>query len=116
MDQERWGTINRIFHAALEVNFSQRRALVAAQSNGDPDLQAEVEHLLEADAKAGFRYFLGKTTILADGRMFQVRTSLCVCLKQMFDLRLKCSHSRWIVWLHTRRWLKSTSRPRGYFG
>ena len=53
MDQERWGTINRIFHAALEVDFSQRRALVAAQSNGDPDLQAEVEHLLEADAKAG---------------------------------------------------------------
>jgi eukaryotic-like serine/threonine-protein kinase len=53
MDQDRWSTINRIFHAALEVDPRQRHVVVAAASNGDPELQAEVELLLQADAEIG---------------------------------------------------------------
>jgi len=53
MDQKRWKTVNHIFHAALEVSLSERHAFVHSASNGDPDLQAEVEVLLKADQDAG---------------------------------------------------------------
>jgi serine/threonine protein kinase/tetratricopeptide (TPR) repeat protein len=53
MNQDRWSDINRIFHAALEVEPGNRHSFVATESNGDPDLQAEVELLLRADADAG---------------------------------------------------------------
>jgi eukaryotic-like serine/threonine-protein kinase len=53
MDQDRWKTVNRIFHAALEVDIAQRRDLVLAQADGDPEVQSEVELLLQADADAG---------------------------------------------------------------
>ena len=53
MDRDRWTTINRIFHAALEVDPGQRHALVASESGGDHELQTEVELLLLADADAG---------------------------------------------------------------
>jgi serine/threonine protein kinase/tetratricopeptide (TPR) repeat protein len=53
MDQDRWKTVNHIFHAALEVSPSERHAFVHSASNGDPELQAEVEILLKADQDAG---------------------------------------------------------------
>jgi eukaryotic-like serine/threonine-protein kinase len=53
MDQDRWKTVNHIFHAALEVSSSERQAFVRSASNGDPELQAEVEVLLRADQEAG---------------------------------------------------------------
>src|ERR1700733_3527139 len=53
MDQDRWNTVKGIFYAALEVDVQQRRALVIARSDGDPELIAEVEQLLSADAEAG---------------------------------------------------------------
>jgi serine/threonine protein kinase len=53
MDKERWIVVNRIFHAALGVDLSQRQALVLAQSNGDPEVESEVELLLRADHEAG---------------------------------------------------------------
>lgn len=53
MDQNRWNVINRIFHAALEVDPGERAALVATESNGDPELEEEVQLLLQADAEAG---------------------------------------------------------------
>jgi tetratricopeptide (TPR) repeat protein len=53
MDPERWKSINRIFHAALECSSSERAEFVAKASGGDRDLQAEVDLLLEADASAG---------------------------------------------------------------
>ena len=53
MDQDRWKTVNHIFHAALEVSPSERHAFVHSASNGDPELQAEVELLLKADQDAG---------------------------------------------------------------
>lgn len=53
MDQDRWKTINQIFHAALEISSSERHAFVLSASNGDHDLLAEVELLLQADQDAG---------------------------------------------------------------
>jgi serine/threonine protein kinase/Tfp pilus assembly protein PilF len=53
MDQDRWKTVNQIFHAALEVPSSERPAFVKQASSGDPDLQAEVVLLLKADEDAG---------------------------------------------------------------
>jgi eukaryotic-like serine/threonine-protein kinase len=53
MDQDRWKTVNVIFHAALEVSSSERHSFVLTASEGDPDLQAEVELLLKADQDAG---------------------------------------------------------------
>jgi serine/threonine protein kinase/tetratricopeptide (TPR) repeat protein len=53
MDQDRWNKVNEIFHAALELDPQERRALVITQSRGDLELQSEVEQLLYADAEAG---------------------------------------------------------------
>ncbi len=54
MDQDRWRIVNRIFHAALEAeSSSQREMLVAEGSNGDLEVQAEVELLLKADSERG---------------------------------------------------------------
>jgi eukaryotic-like serine/threonine-protein kinase len=51
MNQDRWKIVNRIFHAALEVESTQRESLVAAESNGDLEVQAEVRLLLKADCE-----------------------------------------------------------------
>jgi len=51
MLKDRWQQINRIFHAALEIPPEDRPSFVASQSQNDPDLQSEVQRLLEADAK-----------------------------------------------------------------
>jgi len=56
MDQDRWKTVNLIFHAALEVSSSERHSFVLTASNGDPDLQAEVEVLLQADREVILRH------------------------------------------------------------
>jgi serine/threonine protein kinase/tetratricopeptide (TPR) repeat protein len=53
MDQNRWKTVNQIFNAALEVSSGERHSFVASASQGDPELQAEVELLLKADEEAG---------------------------------------------------------------
>lgn len=53
MDKERWNDINRIFHAALEVDSGRRQAVVLAEAGGDSELRAEVELLLQADSAAG---------------------------------------------------------------
>lgn len=53
MNQNRWKTVNRIFHDALEVPSGERQSFVQAASGGDPDIQAEVEVLLKADEDAG---------------------------------------------------------------
>lgn len=53
MDQDRWKNVNRIFHASLEVSLSERHEFVLSASNGDPELQSEVEFLLKADQEAG---------------------------------------------------------------
>ena len=52
MDQDRWKTVNQIFHAALEVSSAERPVFVETASNGDKDMQAEVELLLQADRDA----------------------------------------------------------------
>lgn len=53
MTPERWNAINRIFHAALEVEPEQRQTLVLEQSGGDPEIESEVHQLLLADEESG---------------------------------------------------------------
>lgn len=53
MDRNRWNNVNQIFHAALELSAGDRHGFVTTASQGDADLQAEVELLLQADENAG---------------------------------------------------------------
>ena len=53
MDRNRWKTINRIFHAALDVPTSERRQFVAKASGDDVALANEINLLLKADEDAG---------------------------------------------------------------
>ncbi|WP_348263265.1 protein kinase [Telmatobacter sp. DSM 110680] len=53
IDQDRWKEVNRIFHAALDVPVSERHQFVLTASNGNPEVRAEVELLLQADQDAG---------------------------------------------------------------
>src|SRR2546428_13940323 len=46
MTPERWQQIDRIFHAVLQRDPSQRSAFVAESCGGDPALQEEIEDLL----------------------------------------------------------------------
>ena len=46
MTPERWQQIDRIFHAVLQRDPSQRSAFVAESCGGDPALQKEIEDLL----------------------------------------------------------------------
>jgi predicted ATPase/serine/threonine protein kinase len=46
MEGERWGQVEQIFHAALEVEGSRRGELVRQSCAGDEDLRREVESLL----------------------------------------------------------------------
>jgi non-specific serine/threonine protein kinase/serine/threonine-protein kinase len=50
MTVDRWERVKEIFHAALERRGDERSAFVAAASDGDTDLQNEVESLLASDA------------------------------------------------------------------
>lgn len=52
MDHDRWKAVNEIFYAALEIDSSQRKALVQSRANGDREVEAEVQRLLEADSDA----------------------------------------------------------------
>src|SRR5258708_6750386 len=46
MERERWGQVEKIFHAALQVEESRRGKLVRQSCAGDEDLRREVESLL----------------------------------------------------------------------
>src|ERR1700687_2620928 len=46
MERERWGQVEQIFHAALQVEESRRSELVMQSCAGDEDLRREVESLL----------------------------------------------------------------------
>src|ERR1700730_13954279 len=46
MERERWGQVEQIFHAALQVEESRRSELVRQSCAGDEDLRREVESLL----------------------------------------------------------------------
>ena len=53
MERERWGQVERIFHAALQVEESRRGELVRRSCAGDEDLRREVESLLAHYQNAG---------------------------------------------------------------
>ncbi|MEA2600098.1 MAG: eukaryotic-like serine/threonine-protein kinase [Acidobacteriota bacterium] len=50
---DRFQRVERLFAAAVDLSASERRALLAAAAEEDPELAAEVERLLVADAHAG---------------------------------------------------------------
>src|SRR5207245_8269384 len=53
MEPERWGQVEQIFHAALQVEESRRGELVRQSCAGDEDLRREVESLLAHHSEAG---------------------------------------------------------------
>src|SRR5262245_21570069 len=52
MTPERWGHIERLYHAALERGTGARAAFLAEACDGDDALRGEVESLLRCDARA----------------------------------------------------------------
>src|SRR6266478_5047346 len=53
MERKRWGQVEQIFHAALQVEESRRGELVRQSCAGDEDLRYEVESLLAHHQNAG---------------------------------------------------------------
>jgi eukaryotic-like serine/threonine-protein kinase len=53
MEPERWSEIERLYHATLERDESERPAFLAKACAGDESLRWEVESLLTSDAQAG---------------------------------------------------------------
>jgi len=49
MNPERWTTVERLFHRALELESAERRAFLAEECVDDVDLRREVDRLLAAD-------------------------------------------------------------------
>lgn len=53
MEPERWSQIERLYHAALELDKGEREGFLARACAGDESLRQEVESLLESDSQAG---------------------------------------------------------------
>jgi serine/threonine protein kinase/Flp pilus assembly protein TadD len=53
MENERWAQIERLYHAALELDQTDRPSFLAKACAGDDSLRHEVESLLESDSQAG---------------------------------------------------------------
>lgn len=53
MSESRAERIERLFHEALQAPFDDRQTFIAGACREDPDLQIEIESLLEAHAKSG---------------------------------------------------------------
>jgi len=52
MTPERWQSIERLYHAALERDTGEQAAFLAEACAGDESLRGEVESLLRCDARA----------------------------------------------------------------
>ncbi len=52
MTPELWQRLKPLFHAALERNAEERVAFVTSACNGDPELKAHLNKLLEAEARS----------------------------------------------------------------
>ena len=50
---ERWARVKELFEAAVDLDLSQRAALLERECKGDPALQAEIESLLKSDEQTG---------------------------------------------------------------
>jgi serine/threonine protein kinase len=53
MDAERWQTVERLYHATLDCEESQRDAFLTRACCGDPDLRREVESLVSYGNRTG---------------------------------------------------------------
>ncbi len=61
MGSSRWQQIERIYHAALELEENDRDAFVDEQCGGDSELRDEIESLLGYERRA--KGFIGKTAV-----------------------------------------------------
>lgn len=52
MNNEKWGKINEIFHAALDVEAERRLQFIEEESNGDKEIFAEVKKIVSAHEEA----------------------------------------------------------------
>src|SRR5262245_14836450 len=52
MDRQRWGRIDEVFQAALEMAGEERAVYLERECAGDADLRARVERLLELDGES----------------------------------------------------------------
>lgn len=59
LDPERWQRLTALFDRAVELDITARRDLVERECRDDPDLRAELERLLAADADSGLLDTLG---------------------------------------------------------
>jgi serine/threonine protein kinase/Flp pilus assembly protein TadD/TolB-like protein len=81
METERWTEIEQLYHAALELDESERPAFLAKACAGDESLRREVESLLESDAQAGSfiespAIEVAARSMAADGRLPGSSTSV----------------------------------------
>ena len=61
MTPERWQSIERLYHAALERETDEQSAFLAEACAGDEALRGEVESLLRCDARGGIDQINGGT-------------------------------------------------------
>jgi serine/threonine protein kinase/Flp pilus assembly protein TadD len=81
MEPDRWLQIEQLYHAALELDESERAAYLAKACAGDEALRREVESLLESDAQAGEfiespAIEVAARSLAADGRLPGPSTSV----------------------------------------
>jgi serine/threonine protein kinase/Tol biopolymer transport system component len=67
LEPERWRHIERLYHAALDLEETGRAAFLDGTCGGDDDLRQEVEAMLASDARAGS--FLESAAMPAAARM-----------------------------------------------
>ena len=79
MDQERWGRVEEVFHAALELGPEARQIFLEDACHGDTDLRRQVELLLVKEQEAGS--FL-ETPAMRDATVTQ--TAIAVALGRQF--------------------------------
>jgi serine/threonine-protein kinase len=95
MEPERWLQIERLYHAALELDAGQRGAYLAKVCAGDESLRKEVESLLESDAQAG--EFIESPAIEVAARSLAAEDRLPGSSSSALELGATVSHYRLIT-------------------
>ena len=95
MENERWTQIEQLYHAALELEKSERAAFLAKACAGDESLRREVESLLESDSKAGS--FIESPAIEVAARSLAVSGSLARSSSSALETGTTISHYRLIA-------------------
>ena len=83
MTRERWERVERLYHAALEHDATERSHFLATACAGDDMLRRDVESLLDADESGGevleYALIIGLIVVAAIGAIILPKTSFsCV--------------------------------------